>query len=69
MFKLCENPAYARNKEQSSKVLSFKATTKEVETIKEMMVYYNETYTSNLIRLALNKLYLEMESKKTPSDG
>ena len=64
MFKLCKNPAYARNKEQSSKVVSFKATNKEVDTIKEMMEYYTETYTSNLIRLALNRLYIEMKNEK-----
>lgn len=64
MFKLCENPAYARNTEQSSKVLTFKATSGEVEVIKDMMEHYNEKYMSNLIRLALNGLYNEMIKEK-----
>lgn len=64
MFKLCENAAYARNSKQSNKVLTFKATTEEVDAIKDMMDFYNEVYMSNILRIALNDLYEKMQNEK-----
>lgn len=64
MFKLCENAAYARNSKQSNKVLTFKATTEEVEVIREMMGFYDEVYMSNILRIALNDLYKKMQNEK-----
>ena len=64
MFKLCENAAYARISKQSNKVLTFKATTEEVEVIREMMGFYDEVYMSNILRIALNDLYKKMQNEK-----
>lgn len=64
MFKLCKNTAYSRNLERSKKVVTFKVSPNEQQAIKDMMEYYNEEYTSNIIRIALERLYKDMLTNK-----
>lgn len=61
MFELCKNGAFARSKEVSKKALSFKVSESEYEAIKELMEFHGEIYSSNVIRIALKKIYEEMQ--------
>ena len=64
MFDLCRHGAFARGKEVSKKALSFKVSESEYEAIKDLMNFHGEIYSSNIIRMALKKMYEEMETDK-----
>ena len=64
MFDLCTNPAVSRTSVRSKKQIAVKITKDEDEVIKEMMAFYNEQYSSNILRLGLKKLYDDMLAEK-----